>query len=102
MKKEIVKRLKAYSAMQAAAENLPFEDRQEQLEKARASVQWLQRMLCYLTPEERLLLDRLFVHKRKGSVDELCQLLHLEKSSIYRRRQRLLNKLIQYTFGGEI
>lgn len=102
MKQEILRRLNVYSAMEAAAENLPFEEARKQLENVREEVLWLQRLQRYLTPEERLLLDRLFIHKRKGCVDELCQLLHVEKSSIYRRRARLLDKLVQYTFGGEI
>ena len=46
-----------------------------------------------LTPEQRLVVDRLVIHPAPGNLAVVCELLELEKSSVYRRKYQALDKL---------
>jgi hypothetical protein len=50
----------------------------------------VERSLDALTSEERLVLDRFYIHRNKGNVDRLCEELHLERSAVYARRDAAL------------
>lgn len=64
-----------------------------QVEDMRQQVQSFDCSVQALTPEERLVLDMLVRHPAKGNVQKLCQILEVEESSIYRRREKALGKL---------
>lgn len=55
--------------------------------------------LSALTPEEKLVLSRLYINPEKGGVDLLCQELQLEQSSIYRKRDKALYKFTTALYG---
>ena len=59
----------------------------------RQQVQAVEQALQELTPEERLVAQMMLICPQKGNADRLCQMLELERSSIYRRRQIVLSKL---------
>lgn len=73
-KKEVVQRLRQLDAMRQAAQTLDT-------------------ALQVLTPQERLVVQMLFLYPEKGNVQRLCEMLHVEQSSVYRRRERALEKL---------
>lgn len=53
----------------------------------------METMLQVLSPQERLVLDRMVIRPREKAAEQLCQMLEIEKSSVYRRKDRALNKL---------
>ena len=63
---------------------------------------WLdvtERALKALTREERLILQRLYICPEKGAVERLCEELGLEQSSVYRRRDRALQRFAIALYG---
>lgn len=63
---------------------------------------WLdvtERALRSLTKEEKLILQRLYICPEKGAVERLCEELGLEQSSIYRRRDRALQRFAIALYG---
>lgn len=125
-KKDVIEKLRQMDALRQAEQNLsrqlelmerfpvdgfyglPQENRQtdgiqETLEKARRRVQCrieiVENALLVLDPEERMVADWLFVYPRKGNVQRLCQVLGVEQSTVYRRRERMLRKLVTAMFG---
>lgn len=73
-----------------------LEQRKEQ------TTRWLQSMdqaLSTLTPEEKLLLHRLFICPQKGCVDRLCRELNTERSSVYRKRDAALGHFTSALYG---
>ncbi len=102
--------LQAYGRMRMAERNLRtqlamrLEDRERQaLELAlKRTVSWLRMVdgaLDTLDREERTILQRLYCKKRSGGVGQLCQQLEVEKSSIYRRRNKALRHFAQAIYG---
>ncbi len=79
---------------------LALEQRLKNMEAMRQELARLEQALQVLTPEERLVVDRLVVHPVKGNAQVLCELLALEQSSVYRRKDRALRKLDR-ELGGE-
>ena len=67
--------------------------RLQQLEAHRAALQAMEAALQSLTPAERLVTQLLLIAPARGNVQQLCQLLEREPSSIYRLRRRALQKL---------
>ena len=65
----------------------------ERLETARIAVQNLDHALSALTPEERLVANLLFLYPRRGNIQEVCRLLHVEQATAYRRRKQVLQKI---------
>ena len=65
-------------------------------------LQAVETALQELTPEERLVAQLMLIAPQKGNADRLCEMLELERSSIYRRRQSVLTKLSRtlYPPGG--
>ena len=66
-----------------------------ELDGLRQRVWNLEQAMQVLTPEERLVAERLFIHPAKGNVQVLCQELGVEQSSVYRRRETALKKLAE-------
>ena len=80
----------------------PAEAMQVWLARLRALYRELEEMegvLQALTPEERLVLDWMVIRPKKKAAEQLCQMLELEKSSVYRRKNRALEKLRQTVRG---
>ena len=64
---------------------------------------WLQitdRALGTLTPEEKLVLHRLYICPERGGLDRLCTDLQVEQSSIYRKRDKALRKFTYALYGA--
>lgn len=59
----------------------------------RRQVQAMEKALQELTPAERIILDRMVMRRRKGAGQELCQLLEVEIATLYRYRERALEKV---------
>jgi len=59
----------------------------------RRQVQLVEKALQELTPAERIILDRMVMRRRKGAGQELCQLLEVEIATLYRYRERALEKV---------
>lgn len=57
------------------------------------------RALEILTPEERLIAYRLFILPARGNVGLLCQELGVEQSSVYRKRDKMLQKVGEAMFA---
>lgn len=87
MKQEVIQRLKGLEGLRQSAQSL-----QKQVEILEGALQ-------VLTPEERLVAEFLLISPEKGNVQRLCEMLHVEQSSVYRRRERVLEKLSVAIFG---
>lgn len=76
--------------------------RQELTMVLERTADWLRiadRALSALTPEEKLILHRLYIYPERGSLDRLCQELKVEQSSIYRKRDKALRKFTYALYG---
>jgi len=64
--------------------------------------QWLtvtDRGLAALTPDERLILQRLYLYPERNAMDRLCSELGVEQSSIYRKRDQALHRFTVALYG---
>ncbi len=75
--------------------------RLRELEGLRQRVQILEQALQVLNPEERLVIQMMLICPQRGNVQRLCELLTVEQSSVYRRRDRALEKLAQVLSAGQ-
>lgn len=66
------------------------EELERSLKQAQKWVTLVDVGLEILNKEERLILDRLYIHPAKGNVERLCGELGIEQSSVYRRREKAL------------
>lgn len=71
------------------------------LEQAQSWLKTADRALGALSPEERLVLTRLYIYPERGCVDRLCGELGVEQSSVYRRRDTALRKFTLALYGAE-
>lgn len=79
-----------------------FVHRQElalSLEQAKIWLKTTDRAMTTLTPEEKLILHRLYIYPERGALDRLCGELGVEQSSIYRRRDRALYRFTVALYG---
>ena len=76
----------------------------EELARARQdTVRWLAVMdsaLEELSKEERLILDRFYIHRAKGYVIKLCEELNLEQSQVYARKDAALRRFTLLLYGA--
>lgn len=70
------------------------------LDRAKLWVGVVERGLGVLTDEERLILDRFYIHPAKGNVDRLCGELFVETTQVYRRKDRALYRFTVALYGG--
>ena len=64
--------------------------------------QWLtvaDRGLAALTPEERLVLQRMYLYPERGAIDRLCTELGVEQASVYRKRDKALHRFTVALYG---
>lgn len=77
--------------------------KQEELKESyRSAKRWIKLVdtaLDILTEDERLILDRFYIHPTKGSVDKLCEELGLEKSAVYDRKSKALYRFTIALYG---
>lgn len=74
------------------------------LQRARSWLQVTDRAMSALSEEEELILHRLYVCPERGAMGRLCNELGVETSSVYRKRDRALQRFTLALFGdlGEI
>lgn len=72
---------------------------QQILEQTQSWVRSMDRALGVLEPNERLLLERMYIQPGKGGVQWLCRELDCEVSSVYRRRDKALHKFTLALYG---
>lgn len=70
------------------------------LEQTENWVQCMNRAMDTLAPEERQVLQGLYILPVKGGVERLCRELGLESSSIYRKRDAALRKFTTALYGA--
>jgi len=91
-KAEVVRRLREYDELKARMECSP--PAQGVVCRAcRRQLSGLERALGVLTPEERLVIQMLDIRREKGNPARLCEILQIEKATVYRKRERALGKL---------
>jgi len=69
------------------------------LEQTKCWLDVTERALSCLTQEEKLILHRLYISPEKGGLERLCQELDMEKSTVYRRRDRALQRFAMALYG---
>lgn len=69
------------------------------LKEARLWFSMVDKALAVLDDEERLVLDRFYIHRVKGAVEALCESLSLEKSAVYDRRDKALRHFTLALYG---
>lgn len=75
------------------------EELERMLRQAQAWVGIVDTGLAVLDPEERLVLERLYIHRAKGNVEQLCEDLAAEKATVYRRRDAALRHFTIALYG---
>ncbi len=70
------------------------------LKEARLWVSQVDKALAVLDDEERLVLNRFYIHRAKGAVEALCESLNLEKSAVYDRRDKALRHFTLALYGA--
>lgn len=69
------------------------------LREARLWVAQVDKALAVLDNEERLVLDRFYIHRTQDSVGGLCDRLSLEKTAVYDRREKALRHFTIALYG---
>ena len=69
------------------------------LKQARLWVTMGDKALSVLDGEERLVLERFYIHRAKGAAEALCESLNLERSAVYDRRDRALRHFTLALYG---
>ena len=63
------------------------------MEQTRRELEYRETALGELSPEERLVAEYLLISPERGKVRRLCEILQVEQSSVYRRREKVLEKI---------
>ena len=76
------------------------EELQRRLSDARRWVEIVDGGLAVLTDDDRLVLDRFYIHPMRGNVDRLCNELELEdERSVYKRKDKALRRFTVALYG---
>lgn len=75
------------------------EELARRLGEARLWVEMVNQAFGALTDEERLVLDRFYIHRSKGGVIGLCEELGVEQSTVYRKRDAALRHFTIALYG---
>ena len=71
------------------------------LERAQLAVRFVDRAMGQLSDEERIVLDRMYIHRQRGAVSRLREELNLEdERSVYTRADRALKRLTMAMYGA--
>ena len=76
------------------------EELERALEQAQKWIDLVDAGLEILSEEERLVLDRFYVHPARGNVDRLCGELCIEKSQAYSKKDAALRHFTISLYGG--
>lgn len=76
------------------------EELERQRDDAAAWVEIVARALGCLDEEERLILDRFYIHRAKGHVDRLSAELGVERQAVYNRKDKALRHFTIALYGG--
>ena len=113
-KHEAVEKLRNYTARRQAVRSMDREmtldhggmeglvrlrELRNQRNRTALEVELVEAGLSALEPEERLILDRLYIHPMINGPDWLCQELGCELASVYRRRKRALRHFTAAMYG---
>lgn len=91
---------KTSSREDAMLSNIVHRDElKRRLKEARLWVEIVEGGLSVLDEEERLTLDYCYIHKVKGSINELCYQLNIDTSAAYRRRDLALRRFTLALYG---
>jgi len=69
------------------------------LKENRKTVDAIEKSLSTLANDEFLILEMLFIHPRKNGVDMICEELCIERSAVYERRNKALEKFTTTLYG---
>ena len=69
------------------------------LEQAKLWVKTTDTALSNLTPEDKLILHRLFIANERGNIERLCHELNCEQSTVYRKRDQALYRFTVALYG---
>ncbi len=69
------------------------------LKEARLWVSQVDKALAVLDDEERLVLNKFYSHRVKGSVGDLCERLNVEQATVYRKRDSALRHFTIALYG---
>lgn len=69
------------------------------LEENRKSANAISMALDALSNDEYLILDICYIHSRKNGIDTLCEELGIERSAVYERRNKALEKFTTTLYG---
>lgn len=72
---------------------------QRSLEHASQWMDTVERALKHLDPRERQVLEKMYIHPAHRAVEGLCDDFGVEKTSIYRRRDKALEKFTLAIYG---
>ena len=56
--------------------------------------------LAVLSDEDRLVLDRFYIHPMRGNVERLCDELAVEKAAVYKRKEKALRRFTVALYGA--
>ena len=62
------------------------------LKEARLWTAQVDKALAVLGEEDKLVLDRFYIHRAKGNAGELCERLNVEQATVYRKRDSALRR----------
>lgn len=72
---------------------------ERQLEEARIWCSTVENALSVLTEQERLVLDRFYIHPAKGNVDRLCEEMGVEVAAVYRKKNVAMHRFTIALYG---
>ena len=71
-----------------------------QLKEAGLWVSQVDEALDILSDEEKMVLERLFIHPVKGAMSALSEQLNIDKTTVYRRRDKALRRFTIALYGA--
>ena len=75
------------------------EELQRRLSDALRWVEIVDGGLAVLSDEDRLVLERFYIHPMRGNVDRLCDDLAIEKAAVYKRKEKALRRFTVALYG---
>lgn len=70
------------------------------LQRTKIRTENIRQAFNVLSPEEQEILSTLYFARKTGAVFDLCEQLHLEQSTVYRRRDKALHRFAQALYGA--
>lgn len=85
----------------ALLNNIAERDELERVKRQTAGwLEWMNGALTALSGEDKDLLDKFYINRRKGHVERLCEEMHIEKSEVYRRKEKALRRFALALYGS--